>query len=546
MHSVWRLSVCALLAAVLASRAWGADSKTTRVTVQCTEPKLVAGLELRVLKPGPKATLRPTEDRATFDAQGEATVSLAPGSYVFEALAARKDGTVIAIHSGPAPVPRSTPVKINAGDPQPVTLRHEDKEVKITEVALRSAATVDDVRWRRTTPGVSPRVILTPGETARINVIGNTDALYIAAWEKARADKPVEVCTQKQWNTLSFAKRAGTPTMRSATAILAFPDARMEIPITDATRVSTNRRYLMIGYRVELADRKSLEFEPRPYLINRLQQFDFGGAELTPHAWAAYVPEFRGDKHVQHLLWRYDLLDPGGQRLNVRGANCGAAATATRRDGKPLPNGAVDEKEQTAIGDLGRGVRVKVNWTWNGSQSRELSPVGFAPLRSEHFQLQAVPAWTWHSQNYLSMFEHLYTLEREVTGRPGPALAHILWRTNRGGLATVGRSTGGQDLRICLSLHGYEEKSDPLDRARFSSHELLHSFGYHHRNEAERAVIHDLNVEVVAEFLRYRWYLVDHPDVLPLMVQVGPADAAQKPKAKKEKTPTHKKGHKKR
>ena len=79
---------------------------------------------------------------------------------------------------------------------------------------------------------------------------------------------------------------------RNVTAVLVFPDSRMEIPVTDTTRVLTNRRFVMMGYRVEMADGKRLEFEPLPYNVNRLQRFEFGGAELTPRAWAAYIPEF--------------------------------------------------------------------------------------------------------------------------------------------------------------------------------------------------------------------------------------------------------------
>ena len=46
----------------------------------------------------------------------------------------------------------------------------------------------------------------------------------------------------------------------------------------DATRLLTNRRFVMMGYRVEMEDGKRLDFEPLPYNVSRRQRFDFGGA----------------------------------------------------------------------------------------------------------------------------------------------------------------------------------------------------------------------------------------------------------------------------
>ena len=235
-----------------------------------------------------------------------------------------------------------------------------------------------------------------------------------------------------------------------------------------------------------------------------------------------------GKQRRQHLFWRYDLLDPGGHRLNVRAAGCGTSAAVTQLDGQPIPDGGIDEQEKNAVGDPARTVRVKVEWTWNGSHSRELSPERFMPLRSEHFQIEAVPAWTWRSQNYLSMLERLYALEREATGRRGPALVRIRWRKEGGGCATVGRATGGQKLGCQLPIRGYERMDDPFGVAIPSPHEMLHNFGYQHGPEMGR-----LQGLVKAEFSLYRWYIVDHPEVVPTIVQGVRADAVEKPTVKK-------------
>ena len=44
MHTAWRLLAYVILTAALASHAGGADVKPASVTVQCTQPQLVAGL----------------------------------------------------------------------------------------------------------------------------------------------------------------------------------------------------------------------------------------------------------------------------------------------------------------------------------------------------------------------------------------------------------------------------------------------------------------------------------------------------------------------
>jgi hypothetical protein len=134
------------------------------------------------------------------------------------------------------------------------------------------------------------------------------------------------------------------------------------------------------------------------------------------------------------------------------------------------------------------------------------------------------------------MLEHCYAIERQVTGRRGPAFVNVEWRENpHSALAICGRASGGQVRRCWLPFHGYEEKNDPFNVTRFVPHEMLHTFGYHHSDE-----MYHLQKLVNLEFSRYRWFMVDHPEAAPAIVQGVPADAVdKKPVAKK------KKGHKK-
>ncbi len=504
------------------------------VTVQCTQPQLVKGLPLRVLAANSTGNeLLPIGRPPVFDASGKARVGLKSGEYCFEVAAARDNGTIIVLRSDTISVPKTTLVKLVAGKPQPLRLIHERRRVKLSEVAVRSAAPTGEVRWRRKIPAVSPKLILTPGKSMGINMIGNTGPLHFAVWENVTSeteDAAIQLHTQDTWSNCRFIRRAGTPKMRRAWAVLVFPDTRMKIPIMDATRLWTNRRFVMMGYRVELIDGKRFKFDPLPYIVDRSQQFEFGGAELTPRAWAGYVTEPDKKKWWPHLFWRYDLLDPGGHRLNVAAAGCCAVGTAARIDGKKMPNGRLTHEEKKAIGNPSRAIRVKVEWTWNGRHSHELSPEPFVILRSAHFEIDAIPAWTWRSQNYLSMLERFYAIEREVTGRPGPASVNIDWRNKtHNAKATVGRPRGGQKRIWCsLPFKGYEKSADLFGSPKFVAHEMLHNFGYHHKDGMRR-----LQRLVTSEFSRYRWYIVDHPEIVPMIEQGIPADATKKPPMKK-------------
>ena len=218
---VMRLIMSVILGAVLmipdVLRADGDASPVanTRVTVQCTQPQLVAGLPLRVLAADSiRNELLPIDDPPTFNASGEVGVDLAPGVYSFEVAAVRDDGTIVVLHSNAISVPKTTSAKLVAGEPQSLTLTHEGREVELTEVAVRSAASTGEVRWHRKTPTASPKLILTPGKSTGINVIGSTGPLYVAAWEKVTAntrDTAIQLRTQSKWSNCRFIQRAGTP-----------------------------------------------------------------------------------------------------------------------------------------------------------------------------------------------------------------------------------------------------------------------------------------------------------------------------------------------
>lgn len=514
MERVLRYGLIAVLATLFLS-SWSVHAETettTRVTVRCPQPDLVAGQPLRVFAWNPVCRdFLPVETKVNFAASGEAIVSLMAGMYSFEVMAMRDDDTIVVVQSNSISVPRTTSATILVGPPRQLVLTHKGQELPLSQVGVRSGVSVGEVRWHHKASADAPRIVLTPGKSVCINALGSADTLHVAVWEKLTAssdDAPIRVQPPSSCYNCRFVLRDGFPAMRRVTAMLVFPDSRMEFPATETSRFVTNRRFLLVGYRAELDDGKCLEFEPLPWNVSREQRFEFGGPRLAPFAWAAYVWEEDGDKWWPHLVWRVDLFDPGGYRLNLREKDCGVISTARRTDGMPIPSGRVDGDERKRIGELGQSLRIKVDWTWNGNQSCELSPATFVPLRSEHFRIASVPAWQRQSWNYLSKLERYYRVLRAVTGRPGPASFKLDWRNNTHNAKAIvgGASGGGKDIWCSLPFRGYEQNDDPFSEPWFLGHELLHTFGYHHGDEMS-------HLQKLAEFQfrRYRWYVVDNP-----------------------------------
>jgi hypothetical protein len=92
-----------------------------------------------------------------------------------------------------------------------------------------------------------------------------------------------------------------------------------------------------------------------------------------------------------------------------------------------------------------------------------------------------------------------------------------------------------------LPFRGYERKDDPFAVALPAPHEMLHTFGYQHGPEMGR-----LQRLVKSEFSRYRWYIVDHPEIAPTIVQGIRSDVLEKPTLGKGAGEKKKPGRKKR
>ncbi len=135
------------------------------------------------------------------------------------------------------------------------------------------------------------------------------------------------------------------------------------------------------------------------------------------------------------------------------------------------------------------------------------------------------------------MLERCHALEREATGRRGPASINVNWRKNTNNAkAMIGKQKGGQNRVWCsLPFRGYEKSDSPFNVPQFVVHEMLHTFGYNHGDEMRH-----LQQLVKSECSHYRWYIVDHPEVAPMIVQGLRADAVEKKPAVKKKA-----GHKK-
>jgi hypothetical protein len=497
-----RLWPACLLLLLLAPLAVGQENATLVVT--CNQPELVKAYDVRVLRLDPRLkVLRPTDHRAPFDYTGRAELNLPPGVYAVETLHLTHDHVLVALRSDRFTFPRRDEVALRALPPQPVTLTHAGSPVTIHQFAARSAAVTGEVRWTREDPAATPSVALSPGERYRLNVVGATGATHVAGWFKHRAgDEPV-FRTASSWRQMRFAWRPGTPPVTEATVDIHFPDTQLHIPVADDACLLTNRVFALIGYRVTLETGQRLVFHGHGAEIQRNHRFEMGG-ELVPQAWAAYVWQQESSGWTPHFVWRAGLANADDHIVNVYDQAAGVSSSIHRVDGKEVPSDRVDDATREQLGDLTQSLRVRLNWTWNGPQSREIAPRGYEDIRSDHFRIESVPLWPWQSRNYLTKLERARLILREITQRPGPRTFNIDWRHNT---HNARASIGGEDWVWCsLPFRGYEENHDPFSHPWFMIHEMLHNFGYHHGDEMGR-----LQNEGQFLFEVYRWHLIDNP-----------------------------------
>jgi hypothetical protein len=481
-----------------------------RVSIHCDRGELVEGVTPRVLKQdADRGGLIPVDfGKATFDAQGEASLDLEPGVYVFEALDAKKNGLVFSLHSAPIDIAKTKQITIPAGEPQTPTLLHEGAAMEIEQLALRSVAIRGDARWKRTHKEDSPRIVLSPGQTSLTNIIASRGSVHTAAWLAVGGKALPRYSTSPDWNTLRFAWREKTPAFKSASAHLVFPDTEMNVEVLPDTRVITNRRFLTIGYTVAIDEATKLCFLPIGLNLAHSQQFDLGG-ELTPRARVGYSSEQTGSGWSAHFATHAALTDPGGMHADINAKDSGVKVSYAHVQHLELPKGIVDSDTKKKIGDPAKMIRATIEWRWGGPMTRTITPDDALTLRSKHFQIDAFEFWPWESKNYLSKMERYYQIEHEATGRPGPESVNIDWRWNQSNAkAIIGSARGGGKwLWLSVPFRGYETNRDPFTEPQFTGHELLHTFGYNHGDEMTA-----MQKRVEAKFADYRWYVIDHPN----------------------------------
>jgi hypothetical protein len=308
---VWVMSCCAAGDELLKA------SGFIHVTVKCARPDIVSGLPVRVLAQDKlRGGLVAIDDKIVLDASGQAGLDLPAGSYVFEVLAAKGTGMVISVHSPLTVVAKEAVVNIAALAPAPVTLFNGGWAMEIEQLALRSAAVCDEARWSRSNVNDSVCAVLSPQQTCNANVVASLASVHVAAWVKMVGGEPALLQVKDGWSRCKFVWRGKTPPIREASVQINFPVGGMEFEIEPNTQLITNRQFLMVGYKVRLKSGPVLQFHDKGVPVAVRQDFELGG-ELTPRAWAGFVWSEEGSGWVPHFRYRVDLVDPGGQDVDI-------------------------------------------------------------------------------------------------------------------------------------------------------------------------------------------------------------------------------------
>lgn len=348
------------------------------VELSCADAKLVEGRSvhlLRYVEPAiPKASEFQliTNVRAKF-AGGKCRFRAVTGTYRFDVLFKRKDGSVVALSTGKQGISGDVKLELKTQEPRAISLSYKGTAIAIVRTQFRVPGTMvlEEVE------GPSPKAILSPGATFKARIIAmkhGTKPVHAVVWSDLDGSKPaVEVADA--WHSVCTFKSLCTGKTADAKATFFLPEARrgmkrkgnnmryerlyegqnpndlLVVPMEPNLIFLTNRRFVEMWYSYRNAAGDTLRFMRRPVLLSSNHVIDWGGdLRLTAHARVMMT----WIKNTRAISWGAHLINSGGHRLNLPEDSVGLPGdTATfpgdtsikwkqkllRRDGKSLTLG---------------------------------------------------------------------------------------------------------------------------------------------------------------------------------------------------------------
>jgi hypothetical protein len=292
---------------------------------------------------------------------------------------------------------------------------------------------------------------------------------------------------------------------------LHFPDASAELPLAAGAELLTNRRFVELGYWLELARGGRVAFSPRGYVLPAppgATAVELGGPLTARAAAAILVNENLGRPDDKQLWTDVVLEDAGGHAVDAAASDIGWQVATERRDGKPLPAAPLTAAAIDELGDLGETLRFAVRYRLRGPVALEVRPEPFAELARQRVSTSVPAHMTWRSQAYLAKVERSLRLLGEVRGRPVEPDYRVAlgWWMNDGAVGGHGSFT--------MPIQGMAQEYSWYSHPWALTHELLHGLGYGHNEDMDR-----VDRLVQERFEHWRWHAADHPELVPPEVE---------------------------
>lgn len=462
------------------------DSQDAPVLIKATQKRGLAGLPLRVFREAQGDRWTPVDKELVLDRAGEARLTLPPGTFRFEVLTTLSNGELLCVRSPATVVQSGKPVSVTlpAFAKHRVSMRLQGKSMRISQVSVASLG-MECESWISAS-GKSFVVVLAPeGEQLTLEVIGDRNDVVVAGWLSLPMERKIvfeaggEGWYATKLRADAYGRVEGAPKLRSAEVELHFPASVVQRELKDELTVWSNHR--VAGFRYQLIA------APAGLLVSRGTWLDLEQSEVTlggplrPEAWAAIAWK---DDNKWRLQSGVSLMDAGGREIDVEASSIGWKATVQTGDGAAAPD-AKQVLTEPQIKALNGSVVGLAEWDWGGKQQYEGTAVPFAKWRSDNFTLFAPEAWRHRAITYLGYLESVRRACLAESGRGGPKHTEIRWRLNTHNAKAI---VGGRHPWMSMPWRGLIQAEDPYKRPWFMTHEMVHTFGYHHGEEMDRVI----------------------------------------------------------
>jgi hypothetical protein len=339
---------------------------------------------------------------------------------------------------------------------------------------------------------------VTRGERLQLALAGTSERLSAVVWKRVVAAQAMELrLVSAGAANVGLTTAAGAPRIASGVARFDFPDASVELPFRPGHRVVVGRREAFFSYTLKAEDGRELVVLPARLKLEPRTLVELGGA-LRPAPWA--FPLWRDDGRF-YSHWEPGLLDPGGREVNLTESKLGFSGTMRSRVGPPPKEGVLEDEQVKLWSQPEQHFVWDLRWTW-GREERFTGPaLGMQEMKSERFVVRVPPPWRQRGENYLEQLERTHAAYRATCGRNGPRWTTVGWRQNT---HNAKAQVGGDTPWISIPFQGLREAMGPYQNPWFMTHEMGHTFGYHHGAEMDAAI-----AAAEAECERRRWAEVD-------------------------------------